>query len=99
MAEQMDVAGDSVLDRFPMRNEDGEIRREFIDEMTRAIKADDAPFLRAVVAELHEADLGDLIAALDADDRVRLVELTGTDFHFSALNEVDVAPRGDPRRA
>jgi magnesium transporter len=93
MAEQMDVAGDAVLDRFPMRGEDGEIRREFIDEMTRAIKADDAPFLRAVVAELHEADLGDLIAALDADDRVRLVELTGTDFHFSALNEVDDAVR------
>jgi len=93
MAEQMDVAGDSVLDRFPMRNEDGEIRREFIEEMTRAIKADDAPFLRAVVAELHEADLGALIAALDADDRVRLVELTGTDFHFSALNEVDDAVR------
>ena len=93
MAEQMDVAGDSVLDRIPMRGEDGEIRREFIDEMTRAIKADDAPFLRAVVAELHEADLGDLIAALDADDRVRLVELTGTDFHFSALNEVDDAVR------
>jgi magnesium transporter len=93
MAEQMDVAGDSVLDRLPMRGEDGEIRREFIDEITRAIKVDDAPFLRAVVAELHEADLGDLIAALDADDRVRLVELTGTDFHFSALNEVDDAVR------
>src|SRR5439155_22676987 len=59
----------------------------------RAIKADDAPFLRAVVAELHEADLGDLIAALEPDDRVRLVELTGTDFHFSALNEVDDAVR------
>jgi magnesium transporter len=93
MAEQMDVAGDSVLERLPMRGEDGEIRREFIDEMARAIKADDASFLRAVVAELHEADLGDLIAALDADDRVRLVELTGTDFHFSALNEVDDAVR------
>src|SRR6201995_2145749 len=93
MAEQKTVAGDSVLVPLPMRGEDGEIRREFIDEMTRAIKADDAPFLRAVVAELHEADLGDLIAALDADDRVRLVELTGTDFHFSALNEVDDAVR------
>jgi Mg/Co/Ni transporter MgtE len=43
--------------------------------------------LRRIVAELHEADLGDLIAALEPDDRVSLVELTGTD--FSALNEVD----------
>jgi magnesium transporter len=89
MAEHIDVADESVLDRFPMREEGGEIRREFVEEITRAIKADDAPFLRAVVAELHEADLGDLIAALEPDDRVRLVELTGTDFHFSALNEVD----------
>jgi magnesium transporter len=93
MAEQMDVAEESVLDRFPMRGEEGEVRREFIEEVTRAIKADDAPFLRAVVTELHEADLGDLIAALDPDDRVRLVELTGPDFHFSALNEVDDAVR------
>ncbi len=89
MAEHVDVADEPVLDRFRMREEDGEIRREFVEEIARAIQADDAPFLRAVVAELHEADLGDLIAALEPDDRVRLVELTGTDFHFSALNEVD----------
>ena len=89
MAEHVDVADEPVLDRFPMREEGGEIRREFVEEIARAIQADDAPFLRAVVAELHEADLGDLIAALEPDDRVRLVELTGTDFHFSALNEVD----------
>jgi len=89
MAEHTDVADQSVPERFPMREEGGESRREFVEEIARAIKADDAPFLRAVVAELHEADLGDLIAALEPDDRVRLVELTGTDFHFSALNEVD----------
>src|SRR5215475_6489386 len=93
MAEQMDVAEESLLERFPMRGEDGQIRREFVERITHAIKADDAPFLRAVVAELHEADLGDLIAALDADDRVKLVELTATDFDFSALNEVDEGVR------
>jgi magnesium transporter len=79
----------SILERLPMRNEDGDIRPEFIEEITRCIKADDATFLREVVAELHEADLGDLIGALEPDDRVSLVELTGTDFDFSALNEVD----------
>jgi magnesium transporter len=92
MAEDMDVAHSaeaSVLDRFPMRDEDGEIRVEFVDQITRCIKANDTPFLREVVAELHEADLGDLIAALGPDDRVSLVEMTGTDFDFSALNEVD----------
>ena len=96
MAEPLDLApavDASVLERLPMRNEEGEIRPEFVAEITRCIKADDAPFLREVVGELHEADLGDLIAALDADDRVRLVELTGTDFDFSALNEVDTTVR------
>src|SRR6202041_2289465 len=63
--------------------------QEFVAEITRAIHADNTSLLRGIVAELHEADLGDLIGALDADDRVRLVELTGADFDFSALNEVD----------
>jgi magnesium transporter len=96
MADPLDLAPSadaSVLERLPMRNEEGEIRPEFVEEIARCIKAQDAPFLREVVAELHEADLGDLIAALDAEDRVSLVELTGTDFDFSALNEVDDAVR------
>ena len=96
MAEDMDVALSAeaaVLDRFPMRGKDGEIRPEFVEEIARRIKANDTPFLRAVVAELHEADLGDLIAALEPEDRVSLVEMTGTDFDFSALNEVDDAVR------
>src|SRR5436305_2676792 len=96
MAERMDVAHPadvSVLDRLPLRKEDGEIRAEFVEEITRRIQAKDTQFLRAVVAELHEADLGDLIAALEPDDRVNLVELTGTDFDFSALNEVDDSVR------
>jgi magnesium transporter len=92
MAEPMDAAHQadaSTLGRLPMRAENGEIRPEFVEQITRGIEANDAPLLRAVVAELHEADLGDLIAALEPDDRVSLVELTGTDFDFSALNEVD----------
>jgi len=95
MAEDIELAQPAVpvLDRLPMRDEDGEIRAPFVEEIARAIHAADAPFLRAVVAELHEADLGDLIAALEPDDRVSLVELTGTDFDFSALNEVDDAVR------
>src|SRR6202035_3249380 len=95
MAEDIDVAhpAGSLLDRLPMRGEDGEIRHPFVEAIARAIHAADTPFLRAIVAELHEADLGDLIAALKPDDRVSLVELTGADFDFSALNEVDDSVR------
>jgi magnesium transporter len=95
MAEDIDAASAdaSVLDRLPMRDEDGQIRQEFVEAIARAIQAADKPLLRAVVGELHEADLGDLIAALEPDDRVSLVELTGADFDFSALNEVDGSVR------
>ena len=100
MAENIDVAQaeaqpaqGSVLDHLPMRDEEGQLRHEFVEEITRAIHAADRPLLCEVVAELHEADLGDLIEALEPDDRVTLVELTGTDFDFSALNEVDDSVR------
>ncbi len=96
MADDTDVAQPkeaSLLDRYPMRDDEGQIRPEFVDEITRAIRAADAASLRAIVAELHEADLGDLIAALEPEDRVNLVELTGSDFDFSALNEVDETVR------
>jgi magnesium transporter len=95
MAENTDVAPPeaTLLDRHPMRDEEGRIRQDFVDEITRAIKTKDAAFLRDIVGELHEADLGDLIEALEADDRVELVELTGSDFDFSALNEVDETVR------
>jgi magnesium transporter len=96
MADDVDVAHSadaSVLDRFPMRDADGDISPEFVEKIAAAVETADAAFLREVVAELHEADLGDLIEALDPADRVSLVELTGADFDFSALNEVDDSVR------
>ncbi|MGY4570990.1 MULTISPECIES: magnesium transporter [Bradyrhizobium] len=96
MAENFDVAEPAEADplaRMPMRDEEGELRGEFVAAITRAIHAADRPLLCEVVAELHEADLGDLIAALAPDDRVTLVEITGADFDFSALNEVDETVR------
>ena len=98
MADDVDVAlsaDQSILDRFPMRDKDGDVRPEFVEKIAAAVKAADTAFLREVVAELHEADLGDLIEALEPDDRVSLVELTGADFHFSALNEVDDSVRDE----
>jgi magnesium transporter len=92
MSEQIDVPRTdqaAPLDPSAMRGGDGEIHRTFVEHIAEAIKAGDTDTLRAVVADLHEADLGDLIAALAPEDRVSLVELTGADFHFSALNEVD----------
>jgi magnesium transporter len=87
--------GEAFLARMPMRDEDGAVREAFVTEISAGIESADAAFLRSLVGELHEADLGDLIEALDPELRPRLIELAGRDFDFSALNEVDDTVRGE----
>jgi magnesium transporter len=72
-----------------LRDEDGAVRPDYIEEVARAIGHADAAALRALVGDLHEADAGAVIEALDPELRPRLVKLMGHDFDFSALTEVD----------
>ena len=71
------------------RDDDGALRPDIVETVAEAIARSDADGLKAMVGEAHEADLGDLIAQLDAEDRRRLIELLGADFDFAALTEVD----------
>ncbi len=73
----------------PIRDEDGELRAEFVERVSDAIERHDGAALRALVADLHEADLGDVLQTLDADERDSLVRLMGNDFDWVALTEVD----------
>jgi magnesium transporter len=86
-----------MLDQKPgapqLRDESGAIRGEFVAEVAHAIDAADVATLRRLVSDLHEADLGALLEALEPDQRPRLVELLGIDFDFTALTEVDDAVR------
>jgi magnesium transporter len=91
--ELADPAALSALDRHPMRDAEGELRAEFVEIVAKAIETVDTAFLKEIVGELHEADLGDLVSALQPHERVSLIELTGDDFDFSALNEVDDSVR------
>jgi magnesium transporter len=84
-----------ALEPQGLRNEDGDIRRDFVEAVARAIESGDAETLLGLAGDLHEADLGDLIEALDQDQRPKLVELLGDDFDFAALTEVDERVRGD----
>ena len=72
-----------------LRAEDGTLRADYVKRVATAIAENDAATLRDLAGDVHEADLGALIEALDPDDRPRLVELLGRDFDFSALTEVD----------
>src|SRR5439155_22299188 len=76
-----------------LRDDEGAIRPEVLDRVSAAIRRNDAAALRAIAGELHEADTGDLIEALDPDLRPRFVELMGGEFDFLALTEVEDAVR------
>ena len=75
------------------RDEDGGIRHDYVERVRDAVTHHDSAVLRTLVGDLHEADTGDLIEALDPELRPQLIELMGDDFDFSALTEVDDAVR------
>lgn len=76
-----------------IRDEDGAIDLRLVEEVSQAVLLSDVTTLRSVVEDMHEADLGALLEALDADERPRLISLLGSDFDFTALTEVDDAVR------
>ncbi|HEY4774579.1 MAG TPA: magnesium transporter [Xanthobacteraceae bacterium] len=79
----------ALVDALDLRDNEGAIRREYVERVVAAIDTADAAALRTLVGTLHEADAGDLLEALDTDYRPRLVALMGRDFDFTALTEVD----------
>lgn len=82
-----------AMDPLSFRDENEDINPAFLDAVAAAIHAADSERLQHLVEDFHESDLGDLLEALDHDDRPRLIELLGPAFDFAALTEVDDAVR------
>src|SRR5438093_6722560 len=87
MLEQKDMT--VTQPAVALRDEDGGLREEFVQGVGEAVKAGDRPAVLKLVGDLHEADVGAVIEALDPELRPRLVELMGREFDFTALTEVD----------
>lgn len=77
----------------PLRTDEGELDPLFLGAVRRAIEAADARTVEALAADLHEADVGDIIEALSADERAPFIQLLGEHFDFAALTEVDETVR------
>ena len=73
----------------PVYDERGDLTEAFVGQVRTAIGAGDATALRSFADELHEADLGALLEALDPEERTSLIRLLGDDFDFTALTELD----------
>jgi magnesium transporter len=87
MLDEKDMA--ATLPAVAPRDDDGALRADYVEQVVKALEAGDAASLRELVGELHEADAGAVIEALDPDLRPRLIALMGADFDFTALTQVD----------
>ena len=93
--EERDDAGQGAFDSEGIYAEDGSIRSDFLMHVGAAIADRDLLFLRRHVARLHESEMGDLLEAIQPEQRRQLVSLLGADFDLAALTEVDEAIRLD----
>ena len=91
MAEQ--IAAPEARSPDSIRDERGNLTAAFVDAVRDALEAGDGARVRALAGGHHESDVGDLIEALEPDDRAILVRLLGDDFDFAALTELDEAVR------
>ena len=87
----MSDVGDQLENRLKEQSHDdeGDLKPAFVNAVETAVNARDRDALNALVEDLHEADLGGLIEALDPALRPELISILGRDFDFSSLTEVD----------
>jgi magnesium transporter len=76
-----------------LRDEEGEIRPEFLHAVVAALDTGEAAKLRDLALPLHEADLADLIELLRPEQRTMLIATLGEDFDAATLSELDEAVR------
>ncbi len=73
--------------------ENDTVRPDFVAGLRELLDKEQASELGDLIEPLHESELGDVLEALAAEDRTRLVNLTGDRFDFASLTEVDEAIR------
>ena len=72
-----------------VHDEDGALTADFVEAVRKTLAAADGGALRKLVADLHPADLADLVENLEPGQRVLLITMLGRHFNVEALAELD----------
>ena len=91
-AAELDVDTSTALP-IPVRDDEDRLNPDFIAAVEDALAADYRAGLKALAGELHEADTGDLLETLNAEERAAFIRLLGEEFDYAALTETDEAVR------
>ncbi len=92
---ERNAVGEDAYDGSDIYAEDGSVRSDYLMHVGAAIADRDLLYLRQHVARLHASEMGDVLEAIQPEQRRALVSLLGEDFDLSALTEVDEAIRLD----
>jgi magnesium transporter len=97
MTEESDIAAGGVtrIDPNAFRGADGHLSQDWLDRLRSHLLARDEHDLADMMEPLYAADAGDVLEALNADERVQLVQMLGDKFDYLALTEVDDAIRSE----
>jgi magnesium transporter len=87
--------GDTRLDPNDFRDADEHINPMWLERLRAHLDAGESGDVADLMAPLHAADAGDLLEALNADERLTLVRMLGDRFDYEALTEVDDSIRNE----
>ncbi|MEM1040452.1 MAG: magnesium transporter [Pseudomonadota bacterium] len=73
--------------------EDGAVRETLLGQIRQSLESQNRELSLDALRDLHESEVGDILEALEPNERNQLVELAGEQFDFAALTEVDEAIR------
>ncbi len=83
------------LDPNALRDADDHLNPLWLERLRAHLDAREEHDLAEMMEPLHASDAGDVLEALDQDERVRLVQMLGDRFDYLALTEVDDVVRAD----
>ncbi|KQN72814.1 magnesium transporter [Devosia sp. BK] len=90
---ETDLGPTPEMDTSAFRDAEDRITPHWLERLRAFLAAKRSEDVALVMAPLHTSDVGDVLEALDHDERVALVQLLGDQFDYSALTEVDESIR------
>jgi len=78
------------------RREDAyDLDQTLVEKLLEALEAEDRTTVKALVDDLHEADVADLLEQISSDDREAFVRLMGADLNADILAELEEGVRDE----
>lgn len=78
---------------YPWRDENDHLDAGWIAELRAHLEFDNANAIIEMMEPLYEADTGDVLEALNPDERLNLITALGDHFDYAALTQIDEAIR------